>query len=113
MKNEELRMKSKEGRIGWIVAAAQKIWRFLSRLAITRSRGTRMNVLALIQYKMRVALQGLIDNPEPFAAMVKPTQDPKHGDYQANCAMSLAKVLGKKPRDLAQDITGRLELCGF
>ena len=31
--------------------------------------------------------------------MLKPVQDPRHGDYQANCAMSLAKVLGKKPRD--------------
>src|SRR5439155_2557140 len=40
----------------------------------------------------------------------KPTQDAKHGDYQANCAMSLAKTLGKKPRDIAQDIVARLDL---
>src|SRR5205807_1144835 len=45
---------------------------------------------------------------ETYAAMVKPTQDAKHGDYQANCAMSLAKVLGKKPRDLAQEIADRI-----
>src|ERR1700730_16876948 len=69
-----------------------------------------MNLLALIQQKIRYAIKELVDNPEPYAAMVKPTQDPKHGDYQANCAMSLAKVLGKKPRDLAQEIANRIEV---
>jgi arginyl-tRNA synthetase len=107
MKNEELRMKNWPG---WLGPTAQKIWRFLSRLTGKRFRGTRMNLLALIQGRMKAALQGLIDNPELYAAMVRPTQDPKHGDYQANCAMSLAKVLGKKPRDLAQDIAARLDL---
>ena len=43
--------------------------------------------------------------------MIKAAQDAKHGDYQANCAMSLAKALGKKPRDVAQDLIARLE-CG-
>jgi arginyl-tRNA synthetase len=69
-----------------------------------------MNPLQLIQQKFRAALAGLVPDVEPFVAMVKPAQDPRHGDYQANCAMSLAKVLGKKPRDLAQEIVGRLEL---
>src|SRR5437588_13103839 len=69
-----------------------------------------MNLLLVIQEKIRAALAGLTDQPEHYAAMVKPTQDPKHGDYQANCAMSLAKVLGKKPRDLAQEIVQRLPL---
>src|SRR4029453_2094730 len=45
----------------------------------------------------------------PSPPMVKPPQDAKHGDYQANCAMSLAKTLGKKPRDLAQEIVNRLD----
>jgi arginyl-tRNA synthetase len=69
-----------------------------------------MNLLAIIQKKIHEALAGLVDNPTPYAAMVKPTQDPKHGDYQANCAMSLAKVLNKKPRELAQEIVDRIEL---
>jgi arginyl-tRNA synthetase len=67
-----------------------------------------MNLLALIQKQVREALTGLAPDPEPYVAMVRPTQDPKHGDYQANCAMSLAKELGKKPRDVAQEIAGRL-----
>ena len=69
-----------------------------------------MNVLHLIQQQFREALTGLVANVEPYVAMVKPAQDARHGDYQANCAMSLAKILGKKPRDLAQEIAGRLAL---
>src|SRR5262245_57086002 len=69
-----------------------------------------MNLLHLIQDKFRAALKALVPDPEPYVAMIKATQDPKHGDYQANCAMSLAKALGKKPRDIAQDLINRLEL---
>src|SRR5437660_12936194 len=69
-----------------------------------------MNPLQLIRQKFRVALTGLVPDVEPYVAMVKPAQDARHGDYQANCAMSLAKELGKKPRDVAQEIAGRLPL---
>jgi arginyl-tRNA synthetase len=69
-----------------------------------------MNLLHLLQDKMRAALTGLVPDVEPYALMVKPTQDAKHGDYQANCAMGLAKALGKKPRDVAQEIVQRLPL---
>jgi arginyl-tRNA synthetase len=68
-----------------------------------------MNLQHLIQDRLRAALTGMAADVEPYALMVKPTQDPKHGDYQANCAMSLAKTLGKKPRDLAQEIAGRID----
>src|SRR6516225_6254187 len=67
-----------------------------------------MNLLHLIQDRLRSALTGFAPDVETYAAMVKPTQDAKHGDYQANCAMSLAKTLGKKPRDLAQQIADRI-----
>jgi len=69
-----------------------------------------MNPLQLIKDRFRAALQGFAADVEPYVSMVKPAQDSRHGDYQANCAMSLAKVVGKKPRDLAQEIVGRLEL---
>src|SRR5438552_18762521 len=68
-----------------------------------------MNPLPLIQDKFRQALAGVVADVEPYAAMIKPAQDAKFGDYQANFAMSLAKVLGKKPRDIAQDILQRLD----
>jgi arginyl-tRNA synthetase len=69
-----------------------------------------MNILHVLQQKLHAALAGLVDDPAPYAALVKPTQDARFGDYQANCAMSLAKALGQKARDLAPAIAGRLDL---
>lgn len=67
-----------------------------------------MNLLTLLQDRVRTALIDLVDDPAPYAAMVKSTQDARFGDYQANCAMALAKVLSKKPRDIAAEIIKRL-----
>jgi arginyl-tRNA synthetase len=71
-----------------------------------------MSLIHLLQQKIHAALAGLVPDPAPYAAMVKPAQDAKFGDYQANCAMSLAKVLGKdkKARDVAAEIVARLDL---
>jgi arginyl-tRNA synthetase len=67
-----------------------------------------MNLLHLLQERFRGALTGLVPDPTPYSSLVKPSQDAKFGDYQFNGAMSLAKVLGKKPRDIAQEIVQRL-----
>jgi len=72
-----------------------------------------MNPLEEIKDRFRAALSGSVDDVEPHVAMVKPAQDPRHGDYQANLAMGLAKSQGRKPRDLAQEIVGRLDLSGL
>src|SRR5215470_14311003 len=69
-----------------------------------------MNVLRLLQENLGAALVGMVADPAPYAAMVKPTQDPRHGDYQANCAMALGKVLAQKPPDVALQIVHRLDL---
>jgi arginyl-tRNA synthetase len=42
--------------------------------------------------------------------LIRPTQDPRFGDYQSNCAMPLAKKLGRPPREVAQDIVASLQL---
>src|SRR5437870_1233985 len=69
-----------------------------------------MNLLHLLQQKIHAALTGLVADPAPYAALVKPAQKPEHGDYQANCAMPLGKVLGRKPREVAEEIVRRLDL---
>jgi arginyl-tRNA synthetase len=69
-----------------------------------------MNLLKRVQSAVRTALTGMVADPEPYAAMVKPAQDARFGDYQANCAMPLQKVLGKKPREVAEEIVRRLDL---
>ncbi|MEW4487836.1 arginine--tRNA ligase [Thalassoglobus sp. JC818] len=69
-----------------------------------------MNILHELQSRFATALADLTDNPEPFAAMVKPSQDGKFGDFQANCAMPLAKQNGVNPRELALKICERLNV---
>jgi arginyl-tRNA synthetase len=69
-----------------------------------------VNIQNLLQQKFSAALAGLTDDAPKYAELVKPAANPEFGDYQANCAMPLGKVLGKKPRDIATEIVKRLEL---
>ena len=55
-----------------------------------------MNILPELQARFRVVLAELVDDPSDLLAMIRPAQDAKFGDYQANCAMPLAKRLGKE-----------------
>lgn len=41
-------------------------------------------------------------------AVLRPTQDPKHGDYQVNGVLPLAKQLKKNPRELAGPVAAKL-----
>jgi len=43
--------------------------------------------------------------------MLRPTQDPSFGDYQANFAMALARTLKQKPRDVATAVVERLDVA--
>jgi arginyl-tRNA synthetase len=43
--------------------------------------------------------------------LIRPSANPKFGDYQANVAMSLAKQLEQKPRDVAQAIANNLQIA--
>jgi arginyl-tRNA synthetase len=69
-----------------------------------------MNVLARLRELFVVALPDGADHAG-FAQAVRPATDPKFGDYQANGAMALARTLGQKPRDLAQEIARRVDLA--
>jgi arginyl-tRNA synthetase len=54
------------------------------------------------------AIQRALDLDAPRSALVRPTQDPKFGDFQINGAMPLGKELKKSPRELAQPIAEAL-----
>ncbi|MFN0196505.1 MAG: arginine--tRNA ligase [Planctomycetaceae bacterium] len=70
-----------------------------------------MNILALLQDRFRQALLPLVDDPQPYVEMVRPSQDPRFGDFQANCAMPLMKKLAaKSSREVAERIVLQLEL---
>jgi arginyl-tRNA synthetase len=73
-----------------------------------------MNLLSLLREQFRQALAALIPDPaklDDYLAMVRPAQNAEHGDYQANFAMPLNKLLKRKtPKDLAEEIAQRLPL---
>jgi arginyl-tRNA synthetase len=68
-----------------------------------------MNLLKYLQSTLRQALEGLSPQPDVHAAMLKPAGDARYGDYQANCAMALSKIVGKPPLEIAQTIADRLK----
>ncbi len=59
----------------------------------------------------RCSFASQLDDPKSFAAMIRPAGNPKFGDYQANCAMPIAKQLSDaNPREVAAQIIERLQL---
>ena len=64
-----------------------------------------MNLRAALGQRVQAAFSACgADGP----ALVKPAARPEFGDYQANGAMALAKQLGRKPRELAEDCVSAL-----
>src|SRR5690606_1073342 len=57
------------------------------------------------------ALATLVDDPRAALEMIRPAQDARFGDYQANCAMPLSKQLGKPSRVVAEQIVERVDVA--
>lgn len=70
-----------------------------------------MNLLTELRSRFQSALASFCDDPAQFALLVKPVQDAKFGDYQANCAMPLAKQRGVNPRELAGQLVAQLNVA--
>ncbi|MCC9606954.1 arginine--tRNA ligase [Blastopirellula sp. JC732] len=69
-----------------------------------------MNILQVLRGRFDAVLSPLVDETAPLLEMIRPTNDPKFGDYQANCAMPLGKKLGKNPREIAAEIVEKIDL---
>jgi arginyl-tRNA synthetase len=66
-----------------------------------------MNVFQLFGDRVRTAVRSLhpgVAESDLARVAVEPPRDPSHGDLATNAAMVLAKPLGLKPRDLAEQI---------
>ena len=72
-----------------------------------------MSLLPDLRERFRQALAGLADHPDELLDLVRRSQDPKFGDYQANFAMSLGKRLGRPPREVAAEVVARLAVEDF
>lgn len=72
-----------------------------------------MQIQSLIRQRLADALGTFSEDATDLAQMVRPTQDPKFGDFQANCAMSLGKRLGRPPREVAAEIVENLPVEDF
>lgn len=70
-----------------------------------------MNILPELKNRFRAALAGLASDTSELASMVRPAQDTRFGDYQANCAMPLGNQLGRPPREMAGEIVSRLDVA--
>ena len=55
----------------------------------------------------------ITDNPAEYLDLIRVSQDPKFGDFQANFAMPPAKKLGKNPRDIAAEVITNLDIAGI
>lgn len=65
---------------------------------------------SIIEARLRDALaKAFGDEHRSTDPLVRPSTDERFGDYQANVAMSLAKTLGAKPRDVAASIVAALD----
>lgn len=69
------------------------------------------SVLGELRARFDAALGGLVGSTAEYLALIRRSQNERFGDYQADLAMPLAKRLGLKPRDLAAQITARLDVA--
>lgn len=70
-----------------------------------------MHLTEKLRVLLEPAIAQLTKDAAEFTGMIRPTSDPKHGDYQCNAAMPLAKrINGENPRSIAEKIVNAASL---
>ena len=59
---------------------------------------------------MQQAVQSVLPDADVSTVLVRPSSDPKFGDYQSNALMGLAKTRKINPRQLATDVVAKLDV---
>jgi arginyl-tRNA synthetase len=72
-----------------------------------------MNPLQQIRKRFAPLLSQLQADPADYLGLIRPAQDTRFGDYQANFAMPLAGKLKRNSRDVAAEIVSQLDLSGL
>src|ERR1044071_5137501 len=65
----------------------------------------------LIEQRVKAAVAAVLPDAELATVQVRPTPDPKFGDYQCNALMSLAKERKRNPRQLAEEVLKQLQVA--
>ena len=68
-----------------------------------------MRIEVMLDALASAVIQETLGLEEATSAFLRPTTDPKFGDYQINAAMALAKRLKKPPREIATPIAAALQ----
>ncbi len=63
-----------------------------------------------IQERLQAAVKSVLPDADTASVLVRPCPDPKFGDYQSNALMGLAKARRLNPRQLANEVTARLDV---
>ncbi len=67
-----------------------------------------------LQAKLQTAVRAVLPDAETAAVLVRPCPDARHGDYQSNALIALAKQRKLNPRQLAEQVKAALavgDLC--
>lgn len=83
--------------------------------AKTRSEpASAADPVRLLDARFRAAISSVLGIvPEACDPQIRSSSDPKHGDFQSNAAMALAKAHGHKPRELAERIVAAVDVSGL
>jgi arginyl-tRNA synthetase len=65
----------------------------------------------LIEQRVQAAVASVLPDANLATVHVRPTADPKFGDYQCNALMSLAKERKRNPRQLAEEVLKNLQVA--
>ncbi|HXT11207.1 MAG TPA: arginine--tRNA ligase [Candidatus Angelobacter sp.] len=63
-----------------------------------------------IEKRLQQAVQSVLPDADVSTVLVRPSSDPKFGDYQSNALMGLAKTRKINPRQLATDVVAKLDV---
>ena len=69
-----------------------------------------MKILTELRARFREVLENYDSDVEALLDMIRPSQDARFGDYQANMAMPLGKKLSRQPREIASEIVSAVNM---
>ncbi len=67
-------------------------------------------LIPLLESRLREAVSHVLNSEDLASVQIRPSNDPRHGDYQSSSLMQLAKQRGIQPRQVATEVVGRLKI---